>query len=88
MQPIDRFVVEEYLLDVLLYLNGWFVNFIYSLLLQFSSLFNFYFVPYEIRKCGSLTTCKCFLFCVNLFLCGFYEVGVRNPLIRKKKELL
>ncbi|KAJ8636427.1 hypothetical protein MRB53_010694 [Persea americana] len=23
MQPIDRFVVEEYLLDVLLYLNGW-----------------------------------------------------------------
>ncbi|CAI0450222.1 unnamed protein product [Linum tenue] len=26
MQPIDRFIVEEYLLDVLLFLNGWFVN--------------------------------------------------------------
>ncbi|KAK6923691.1 MIF4G-like, type 3, partial [Dillenia turbinata] len=24
LQPIDRFVVEEYLLDVLLFLNGWF----------------------------------------------------------------
>ena len=26
VQPIDRFVVEEYLLDVLLFFNGWFVN--------------------------------------------------------------
>lgn len=26
LQPIDRFVVEEYLLDVLLFLNGWFVD--------------------------------------------------------------
>lgn len=26
MQPIDRFVVEEYLLDVLFFLNGWSVN--------------------------------------------------------------
>ncbi|CAL5402425.1 unnamed protein product [Camellia sinensis] len=27
LQPIDRFVVEEYLLDVLLFLNGWVSNF-------------------------------------------------------------
>lgn len=26
LQPIDRFVVEEYLLDVLLFLNGWLVD--------------------------------------------------------------
>lgn len=31
LQPIDRFVVEEYLLDVLLFLNGWFVDVIGSL---------------------------------------------------------
>ena len=29
LQPIDRFVVEEYLLDVLLFFNGWFVIFPY-----------------------------------------------------------
>lgn len=26
LQPIDRFVVEEYLLDVLFFLNGWLVD--------------------------------------------------------------
>lgn len=31
VQPIDRFVVEEYLLDVLLYLNGWYVFFFKTL---------------------------------------------------------
>lgn len=35
MQPIDRFVVEEYLLDVLFFMNGWFVNYIQSCLDQF-----------------------------------------------------
>ncbi|CAI0546743.1 unnamed protein product [Linum tenue] len=29
MQPVDRFIVEEYLLDVLLFLNGCFVNILY-----------------------------------------------------------
>jgi hypothetical protein len=50
VQPIDRFVVEEYLLDVLFYLNGWcvfsqslcsfdvFVCFFYIFLAQWSSI--------------------------------------------------